>query len=452
MDQGNNDSNAVKLSILLSLQQRAIKAPLEELPFIIVNETVQLVNYRQAVLWKVNQGEKISVMAVSGVAVPEKNSPMIQWLDSSGEFFLNKDKESSALKITKADLPDKLAKPWDEWFPEYGLLLKFFDKDKNCIALLGLFRSDPEWSDAESHVLSFLVDTYTQSLLVSEYLCGKRKKISLFDDKKKLNIFIIIAFIFCILLIPIRESALSPGVVVSSNPFMVRSPLHGVIDDFFIEPNDIVKKDQPLLKLDDTELKSRLAVAAKGYEIARAEYIQASQQAIYDANAKSKITILETRMEQQITEVNYLNDLLERVELKSPVHGVAIFDEPDDWIGRPVRIGETILIVSKPKDILLEISIPAEDAVNLSKGAEVLFFLNTAPMKPVKAEIIFSSYNALPNPRGYMAYRVEAEFKQDSPKLKIGMMGTAKVYGNSRPIIMILFKKPFNLVRQWLGV
>lgn len=50
------DNAAVRLGMVLQLTQRARQASQEELPFIMVNETRQLIPYRQAAFWQVEGG------------------------------------------------------------------------------------------------------------------------------------------------------------------------------------------------------------------------------------------------------------------------------------------------------------------------------------------------------------------------------------------------------------
>jgi hypothetical protein len=67
----------LRLTLLLQLERRARQAPSDELPFVIVNETAELLPYRQAVLW---QKAPAKLQAASGIAKPEKNSPYALWL------------------------------------------------------------------------------------------------------------------------------------------------------------------------------------------------------------------------------------------------------------------------------------------------------------------------------------------------------------------------------------
>ena len=56
----------LRLTALLQLEKRARAASLEELGFVMVNETMGLMRYRQALLWQHQPAGKI--VAVSGVA------------------------------------------------------------------------------------------------------------------------------------------------------------------------------------------------------------------------------------------------------------------------------------------------------------------------------------------------------------------------------------------------
>ena len=52
-----------------------------------------------------------------------------------------------------------------------------------------------------------------------------------------------------------------------------------------------------------------------------------------------------------------------------------------------------------------------------------------------------------------MAYRVTAELaRDDSAKPRIGSRGTAKLYGPNVPLAFYLFRRPFAVARQWLGL
>ena len=73
---------------LAQLQQRALAANrVAELAFIAVNETWQLMPYRQAVLWRFDARDRPALQAVSGLARLAEESPNTIWLKRLGRWL-----------------------------------------------------------------------------------------------------------------------------------------------------------------------------------------------------------------------------------------------------------------------------------------------------------------------------------------------------------------------------
>jgi HlyD family secretion protein len=142
--------------------------------------------------------------------------------------------------------------------------------------------------------------------------------------------------------------------------------------------------------------------------------------------------------------------LLQRSDVNSTIEGVTVFDDPNDWLGRPVTQGEKILAVADPKSVELEIRLPMEDLIVLEPGSEVLFFSNITPHKPLDAKLNYFSYRATPTPADVMAYRLKASFSEHEELPRLGYHGTAKLYGTRRPFILWLLRKPILTMRLWL--
>ena len=52
---------------------------------------------------------------------------------------------------------------------------------------------------------------------------------------------------------------------------------------------------------------------------------------------------------------------------------------------------------------------------------------------------------------GVLAYRFRARLEADEPTLRLGLKGTAKIYGPPRLLALWLFRRPIAMVRQWLA-
>jgi hypothetical protein len=139
------------------------------------------------------------------------------------------------------------------------------------------------------------------------------------------------------------------------------------------------------------------------------------------------------------------------VRVTAPRSGIALFADPNDWIGRPVTIGERLLEIADPNKSELEIWLPVADAITLNSGAEVDFFLNVAPDAPLHAKLRQTSYEAVLSPSGVLGYRLKAELTDPASPPRIGLRGTAKIYGDQVSLFYYLIRRPLAAARQLLG-
>ena len=74
----------------------------------------------------------------------------------------------------------------------------------------------------------------------------------------------LLAVLAAVALFPIRLTVLAPAEVVPAEPFLVRSPLDGVIDHFDVRPNQTVAVGDKLFDLDTTTLRAKVQRGAQG--------------------------------------------------------------------------------------------------------------------------------------------------------------------------------------------
>jgi hypothetical protein len=434
----------LQLTLLLQLERRARQAPADELSYVIVNETADLLPYRQAVLWRLDLAK---IKAASGVAIPEKNSPYALWLQPILHYFSHPETAFSPAAFTSHNLPPELAHDWADWLPEHGLWMPLPAPSGVNYALV-LFREDA-WKDGEIHLLSYLAEAYGHAIALTQAANPKRP-LSERLRAKRLQL-IIGVIISAALFFPIRQSVIAEAEVIPYHANLIRAPLDGVVEKFFVQPNEIVTVGQKLFNLDKTQLSSRLSVAEETRDIAKTEYLQTTQQAMIDPTAKVKLALLKGKWEEQVAEVNYVRTLLTRSEVTANKAGVTVFDDPNDWLGKPVTQGEKILAVADPQSVELEIRLPMDDLIELEAGNTVLFFSNVTPHHPLTASLSYFSYRASATPAQVIAYRLKAQFTDSSTPPRLGYRGVAKLYGTRQPFILWLLRKPIHTVRVWFA-
>lgn len=437
------------LSTLIQLVKRARHAATEqELAFIMVNETHALVTYRQAVLWRGDRQAGGKVAAISGAAIVERNAPITLWLDRLFAHF-NREILEAPRPVSAADLPAKIGDDWSEWLPAHAILVPLTLVNDHKVGIL-LFAREQSWHEGERHLLEELADGYAHAW--SSFLGGRRKSLfaRLWAGRGRVKLALAAAAVIALLL-PVRLSALAPAEVAPFKPTIVRAPLDGVVDHFLVEPNELISAGQPLLELDPRAIQNKLDVARQELTVAEAEYRQAAQEAVFDDKSRAKLAILKGRMDQRREDVTYAQSLLDRVHVTASRAGLALFDDPNDWIGRPVSIGEKLLEIADPIQAELEIWLPVADAITLQNGAEVEFFLNISPGAPLKATLRQASYEASISPANLLGYRLKATLNDPSKMPRIGLRGTAKVYGERVTLFYYLARRPLAAARQFLG-
>lgn len=439
-----------RLTTLLQLQRRARLADINELPFVIVNETRTLLTYRQAALFLVRRG-KPRLTAVSGVAVPEKSSPYSRWLTRFIFWQIKKSAPSGVQGLTLNEI-FKSERKTPKWFTTglenvapFALQATLANNAGAIYAVIILFRETP-FTEADATPFIHLAESYGQSLLLN--LRGGNQ-----PHKRRSYFLYLLAMIFAgvILSLPVPQTMLAPAEITAQRPALVRATLDGVIEKIFVAPNERVKHGDKLLSLDDTQLRTRLAIAKKTEEMAQVEYRQLQQAGLADPKTKARMPLMLQKMEQLSAETAYLEQQLARVIISSSLNGVVLCDNPDEWLGRPVHLGQRIMSIANPDAVELEIYLPPKDTLRVNIGDELLFYSNITPTAPLTAKITFVGYRATEIAGVGMAYTLRAEFAT-TEKPQLGLRGMAKLYGAPQPLILQLLRLPIMTIRQWLGI
>lgn len=424
---------------LQNLQSRALLAESRAtLGFVMVNETRNLVQYRQAVLWD-GAGR---VSAVSGVSKPERSAPYTLWLEALFAEMIDTKPEPGL--INQGEISDKLRASWSDWLPPQAMWLPFGE------GLGGLiYARDEAWSQPETEFLQGLSLVYAAA---SQAKRGhERSNPILWGKKRFVQIGVVVALI-AVSFLPVPLSVLAPAEIVAANPLVVRAPYEGVMDKIYVTPNQIVEAGQLLFELDDTALSSKLKVAIKVLATAKAEYEQVTQKALYDLKAKNRLAILKGKTEEKSAEVEQLRTLLERIRVRAKGAGVVIVDDPSEWIGRPVSIGERVMAIAQERDTEVEAWLSVGDAVELQAGSPMKIFLNTSPLNALRAEVRYAAYRALERPDGTLAYRIRANLMPTEEKPRLGLKGTARIETGRVTLFYWMMRRPIATIRQYVGL
>jgi len=441
-----------KLSdLLVTLEERARAAEsLPELAFSIANESYGLLGFRQALVLRGDARARL--LAVSGLAKPTEDSPYLVWLRRTWAWLQPQVTAAPGWfqPDARTPLPDEVVDGWREWWTQGVYALPLRARSGQVLGwVLFLLEGEPkEWQDK---ALKRLAGTwaYCWELLggVSRRTLGQRLRGWLRPMRLPLLLAIVLAAF-----IPVRQTVLAPAEVVSLDSRVVAAPLDGVIKEVHVRPNQAVKAGDVLFSLDDTTLRNRYEVARESVAVADAELIAATQRAFHDPASQAELALLTGRSHERRAELAAVLAQLERVRVLADKDGLAVFGDPDDWLGRPVSTGERIMLLADPAQPGMLIHLPVADAIGLEPGAPVKLFLTVRPLEPLEGQVTETSYQAMQSPDGIASYRLRASFAQgEGEQARIGLRGTAKLYGEQVRLGYYLMRRPLATLREWTG-
>ncbi|PKO58600.1 MAG: HlyD family secretion protein [Betaproteobacteria bacterium HGW-Betaproteobacteria-18] len=317
------------------------------------------------------------------------------------------------------------------------------------LALLILARED-SFSDEERQTCKALADVYGHALGALKITRPFYSDIRNLAARFKL--YYILAAVFIVLFfIPVRQSSLGTAEVTPLIYSSISSSLDGVIAKVLVKPNEQVKKGQPLFRMDDTTIRNRLESAHRTMGVAKSEEFTSRQKAFVDPQSRAELATQEARVKEKSSTIGYMQELLGKMVVTAPENGVILFSDPADLEGRPITTGERVMTLADDNSASMTVWLATSDAVALEPGRRVRLFLHTQPLNPCEGFILSSSYQPVTSPEGIASYRVTAVFADGELRPRLGLRGTAKIYGERVRLGYYLFRRPIAAVRQWLG-
>ena len=415
----------------------------QELIYTLVNDGLKLVGARQSFFWRPNHSR--NSLIVSGVSAVNREAPFVQWLEKVLSLTAD-DLPPEGRIVTAADLPIALQGDWAHWLPASLFLLPLYH-DGRSIGIYAAALPYPP-NSAQKTALAVMSDVTGHAW---NALGSKRKLVTPRQGLKTIILAAMIVLVALLAIFPIASSIIAPAEVVPSDPIVIRAGLDGVIDEVLVAPNDRIAAGQVIARFDVRKIEAQRLSTLHALMASETELRQLHQAALSDMKARMAIPSTEGKIEQQKTELHFLESQKARLEVRAPRAGIAIFDNPSELVGKTVSVGERLMLLADPNNVQLEIRLPVSDGITFPQGADVLFFRNIDPEKPIAARLIYQGYRAIPGPDGVVSYKLKAEFSEpDTPR--IGLKGTAKIYGEEVPLIYFVLRRPLAYLRAYLGL
>lgn len=437
------------LLTLTALRDKALAADsLNALAFCIANDPYPLLRFRQSLVFEQRAGGQFELLCVSGLAKPQEDSPYLVWLRRSMPWLAGHVTGNDPVWLAREAVqpPQEVADGWAEWWPDGAWCVPIHGKNGQRLGLV-LFLQEQPVQEQMQPLLQGLIQTWAycwSSLSGQGRLKGWRPS--------RRQVLLALAVLAALLLVPVRQTALAPAEIVSRQAQIISSPIDGVIAQVHVRPNQPVEAGTLLFSLDETTLRNRAEVLRKEVAVADAELVAASQRAFDSPQSKGELTVLTGKAQQRRSELAGVQAQLDRTQVVAPRAGVAVYSDPNDWLGKPVVTGERILLVADPAQPAMLVQLPVADAIALEPGAPVTLYLTAYPLQPLHGTILETSYQAKLNEESVVAYRLLASIEDaDGVSRRLGLHGTAKLYGERVALGYYLLRRPIASARAWLG-
>lgn len=441
------DHKLVALLLRVEGEARTAKS-VGELAILIANETRKFTRARQIFVLVKSGNGPFQVEAVTALAKVDRNVPLIQWIERTvarmgAGVGVNDIHEFVIHAYSEANDPTAATYPLREamWVP-----LK--DRSGQVFAALFMAREEP-WKPNEVSISQRLSVTYAQAWY---WLATSRAVRPAFQFNRK-RVLIGTALATALMLVPVSLTTLAPMEVGARDQTLVSAAIDGVIEDIPVAANSTVVVGQSLVRFADTTLRNKLAVAEREVQVSDARVKKTMLLAVNDIRGRHELAVAQGELTVKIAERDYARDLLDRGHMTASKAGIVMFGEKRDLIGKPVSVGEKIMEIADPARVEIRIDVPVGDAIVLGRDARAKIFLDSDPLNPLEARVLRSDYQAKPRETGVLAFRVIAEFVDEQAAVpRLGIRGTAQLYGERVPLVYFVLRRPIASLRQWTGL
>lgn len=457
------DPASAALQALLKLEAEIRSASSsEELSHVVVNETRKLMRARQVFAYRVRphlapntkkrSRIRLEPVAVSSLSSVDRNAPLMQALENL-IGSLKRSHGIAELQVFRLDnvVREETAAETLKTYPMREMLwVPLATRQEFTFAGL-LFAREVPWTDADLLIARRISNTAAHAYVALQpKLARKPRAGRLRTALCCLGIAAALA-----MAIPVPMMALAPFEIVPRSPIVVTAPIDGVIDEIPIKPNSPVKRRDLLVKLNDVTLRNALEVANRELRVAEARLKRANQAAFESIDGRRELAVATAERDVRIAERNRARELLERSRIFADSAAIAVFGDRSGLIGRPVKVGERLMELADPAKVEARIDVPVADGGVLAAGRAVKLFLDSEPLRPRSATITAADFEAKPHQGERVSFRAIANLESDSNAEKpprLGVRGTAQIYGDPVPLGLYLFRRPITAVRQWLGL
>ena len=218
------------------------------------------------------------------------------------------------------------------------------------------------------------------------------------------------------------------------------APFEGIVEEFHVEPGDMIEEGQLLASMDSRSIQFQLAsVAAKLAKAKKQRDIELNRGDV----PKSLVADLEAK--SLSADENLLRHHESKVEIRSTMSGIVLADKFENSDGASVSKGDVLFEVGSYDPLTIEINIPADDIAHVELGQTARIWIDGYESRPILAKLQNVS------PRSEMrdsrnVFVAEIELTNPDVRFRPGMKGHVRIDTSPKTLGWNLFHKPWNFL------
>ncbi|CRX37365.1 efflux RND transporter periplasmic adaptor subunit [Estrella lausannensis] len=402
----------------------------QQLIFLILNETIRIIQYQRATLWKIDGDAEL--VGVSGTSQFNPDAEQFQYLKNELSTFDNK-KETKVFGMVKGEPSPE--RPSLLWLPipiqgeaNLGLLLERWRKQ--------------EWLEDEQVIIGFLMKNYATAW---DRFNSQFHWKALLTRKTAV---IVTAAALIVFIIPIDLPISAPCEVIAKDPYVIAAPLDGIIENVTADPGKVVRKGDILFSYDSKETLQELKAAEEEVRVLKAQLERSYILGLEDQEQQEQLAVLKHRLNKAQSYLDLAEHRVQELDVRAPEDGIVQIDDPDKWRGNPVKIGEKVLTITDPKKSMVKIWIPEGDNVFIDPEKDIKILLNISPEKTYRAQLSFLSSESVLDDHSIPSFVAEAEWVKSPEHEQLGLKGSATLYGPRVSVFYWLARRPWAFLRS----
>jgi RND family efflux transporter MFP subunit len=420
----------------------------------IVNQPQLVIPYERAAI-ALEQRNKLTIQAISGVAKLDSSSPDVETLSSLLRWVAGLETE-----IHVSQQGEEISDPRPETrekFRRYfqssgsrGFYAVPLSDDEGTLGVLSFESSDPDFlTPLHFEIIKILSSQATLALRnaslykevpfigILEPLIEKRRRFMAIERRRRALILTSVgAVLLALVLVPFPMRVDGPAQVAPSQTQYVRAEEDSIVQRVLVREGEKVLPGAPLVQMTDWGQRAALASAQAKYNTAAGQMNRAL--VLNDATGAGQHQL---EADYLHGEVSRSNERLSRMTLHAAIAGMVATPHVEDLVGKKLLSGDPLIELVSTDNMIVDVAVSERDVELLKTGAPATIKLESFPTETFRGtvNVISPSGQIMGDSRVFFA---RIDVANPDGNLKPGMQGLGKVRIGARPLGYVLFRGP----------